>query len=81
MITFNDGRRWSPICALQGSNCDTRDIENCPMHIHSVTTVRNFGRVVSSPAPGYVMAVGSVGPALAPYEDSDTHLSSDAGLT
>ena len=27
------------------------------------------------------MAVGSVGPALAPYEDSDTYLSSDAGLS
>ena len=27
------------------------------------------------------MAVGSVGPALAPYEDSATYLSSDAGLT
>ncbi|KAI5891923.1 uncharacterized protein SCHCODRAFT_01094947 [Schizophyllum commune H4-8] len=40
-----------------------------------------LGRVVSSPAPGYVTAVGSVGPALAPYEDSDTHLSSDTGLT
>ena len=46
-----------------------------------MTTPHNFGRVFSSPAPGYVMAVGSVGPALAPYEDSDTYLSSDAGLT
>uniref|UniRef100_D8Q2A4 Vacuolar protein sorting/targeting protein 10 n=1 Tax=Schizophyllum commune (strain H4-8 / FGSC 9210) TaxID=578458 RepID=D8Q2A4_SCHCM len=81
MITFDDGRRWSPIRAPEGSNCDTRDIENCALHLHSVTTPHNFGRVFSSPAPGYVMAVGSVGPALAPYEDSDTYLSSDAGLT
>ncbi|KAL1737975.1 Sialidase [Schizophyllum fasciatum] len=81
MITFDDGRRWAPIRAPEGSDCNPRDVENCALHLHSVTTPHNFGRVFSSPAPGYVMAVGSVGPSLAPYEDSDTYLSSDAGLT
>ncbi|KAL1739742.1 hypothetical protein HDZ31DRAFT_68627 [Schizophyllum fasciatum] len=68
MITFDNGRWWSPTRAPQGSSCNTSKIENCALHIHSVTTLHNFGRVFSSPAPGYVMAVGSV----APYEDSDT---------
>jgi hypothetical protein len=69
----------------------------CSLHVHAVTTPHNYGRVFSSTAPGYVMAVGSVGETLAPYgkrearhpltpsadklEDCDTFLSSDAGLT
>jgi hypothetical protein len=39
----------------------------CSLHVHSVTTPHNYGRVFSSTAPGYVMAVGSVGDTLAAY--------------
>lgn len=46
-----------------------------------MTDLHNYGKVFSSTAPGFVMAVGSVGDYLQPYEDCDTFLSTDAGLT
>ncbi|KAG2012263.1 signal sequence binding protein [Coprinopsis cinerea AmutBmut pab1-1] len=87
MITFDDGRRWQPLRAPprddEGNriNCDPSDSEKCALHLHSVTTPHNYGRIFSSPAPGLVMGVGTVGPHLGSYEDSDTFLSTDAGLT
>ena len=50
------------------------------MHLHSVTLPHNFGRVFSSPVPGFVMGVGSIGEYLQPYEDCSTFLSIDGGL-
>ena len=41
----------------------------------------NLGHIFSSPAPGLVMGVGSIGPYLRPYEECDMFLSVDAGLT
>lgn len=87
LITFNDGSSWAamkgPSKDIDGNNigCDTSDLETCSLHLHSVTTPHNFGRIFSSPAPGYVMGVGSVGEFLQPYGESDTFLSTDAGLT
>ena len=46
-----------------------------------MTAPHNVGRVFSSAAPGVLMAVGSVGPALRPYGECDTFVSADAGLT
>ncbi|KAL0567823.1 vacuolar protein sorting/targeting protein PEP1 [Marasmius crinis-equi] len=69
-ITFDDGRKWDPL------RTDSREL-----HLHSVTTPHNFGRIFSSPAPGLVMGVGSVSPYLKPYEQCDTWLSTDAGLS
>jgi hypothetical protein len=43
--------------------------DKCSLHLHSVTAPHNFGRIFSSPAPGIVMGVGSVGETLLPYED------------
>ena len=57
------------------------DDNDCSLHLHSVTVPHNFGRVFSSPAPGFVMGVGSIGDFLQPYEDCDTFLSTDAGIT
>ncbi|KIM90139.1 hypothetical protein PILCRDRAFT_811868 [Piloderma croceum F 1598] len=87
MITFDDGGSWSPIRApttdSEGKRvpCDTADLSACSLHLHSVTAPHNFGRIFSSPAPGFVMGVGSIGPYLKPYEESDTFLSDDAGLS
>ena len=61
--------------------CDVNDLDNCSLHLHSVTNPHNFGRIFSSPAPGFVMGVGSVGKSLGAYEDGDTFLSTDAGLS
>lgn len=87
LITFDDGSTWSPIRAPstdsggQRVQCKPDDVDICSLHLHSVTTPHNFGRIFSSPAPGFVMAVGSIGKSLLPYEESDTFMSSDGGLT
>jgi hypothetical protein len=68
---------------MHGKNigCDTSDLNACSLHLYSVTQPHNYGRVFSSTAPGFVMGVGNVGPHLLPYEECDTFLSLDAGLT
>ncbi|KAL6301716.1 hypothetical protein BKA93DRAFT_738184 [Sparassis latifolia] len=85
-ITFDDGRTWSRLMPPSYDNegrriqCNPAD-DSCSLHLHSVTIPHNFGRVFSSPAPGFVMGVGSIGPSLLPYEECDTFLSTDAGVT
>lgn len=85
-ITFDDGSTWRrlvpPNVDVDGNaiGCDPTDEEICSLHLHSVTNPHNFGLVFSSPAPGFVIGVGSVGPHLQPYELCDTFLSTDAGL-
>ncbi|KAH9479087.1 vacuolar protein sorting/targeting protein PEP1 [Psilocybe cubensis] len=87
LITFNDGRQWTPLAPpkedVDGKKigCDTSDPDHCSLHLHSVTAPHNFGRIFSSPAPGFVMGVGSVGESLLPYTDSDTFLSTDGGVS
>ncbi|KAJ3714865.1 vacuolar protein sorting/targeting protein 10 [Lentinula guzmanii] len=86
VATFDDGSNWSPLLPpsydSDGSriNCNPGD-DDCALHLWSVTAPHNFGRIFSSPAPGIVMGVGSIGKTLLPYEDCDTFLSTDAGLT
>ncbi|KAF8196799.1 Oligoxyloglucan reducing end-specific cellobiohydrolase [Mycena galopus ATCC 62051] len=87
VITFDDGSTWHPIRAPstdssgQRVSCNPDDADTCSLHLHSVTNPHNFGRIFSSPAPGFVMAVGSIGNSLAPYEESDTFLSTDGGIS
>lgn len=87
LITYDDGSSWSP---LKGPSrdmherpyrCNDNDINTCSLHLHSVSTPHNFGRVFSSTAPGYVLGVGSVSEYLYDYENSDTYFSNDAGQT
>lgn len=54
---------------------------DCSLHLHSITNPHNLGRIFSSPAPGLLFAVGSVGSYLLPYDECDTFMSSDAGVT
>ncbi|KAJ7436099.1 vacuolar protein sorting/targeting protein 10 [Mycena galericulata] len=87
MITFDEGSSWAPLRAPskdssgQRMACNADDVETCYLHLHSITTPHNFGRIFSSPAPGVVVAVGSIGKFLLPYEESDTFLSTDGGVT
>ncbi|EPQ27080.1 uncharacterized protein PFL1_05364 [Pseudozyma flocculosa PF-1] len=87
MITFDDGSHWHPLrapavdAAGKRTACDPNDAERCSLHLYSVTSLHNTGRVFSSTAPGFVMGVGSVGRRLLPYEECDTFLSTDAGRT
>ena len=84
-ITLDDGSHWqslkAPSIVSQGRKveCDTEQLSSCSLHLHSVTELRNYGRVFSSTAPGIVMGVGSIGPYLMPYDECDTFISTDAG--
>ena len=85
-VTFDDGSNWAPIRAPDKDSsgndiaCDRNHPSKCSLHLYSVTNPHNFGRVFSSPAPGFVLGVGSVGDRLLPYDKCDTFLSTDAGL-
>ncbi|KAL8701699.1 MAG: hypothetical protein Q9201_004762 [Fulgogasparrea decipioides] len=69
-ISFDDGRTFKDLKA---------DKKN--LHLHSVTEMKNIGRVFSSPAPGLIMGVGNTGKYLKSYEEGDLWVSDDAGLT
>lgn len=78
-VTFL-GRSWDPLNPPSDSDCRSPSRDICALHLYSVSTPHNYGRVFSSAAPGLVMGVGSVGTHLRPYEECDTYLSRDAGL-
>ncbi|PYH84716.1 vacuolar protein sorting/targeting protein 10 [Aspergillus uvarum CBS 121591] len=69
-ISFDDGRTFQPL-----------KVGDKHLHLHSVTTFANIGRVFSSPAPGVVMGVGNTGDSLKKYNDGDLFVSDDAGVT
>ncbi|KAK4170301.1 hypothetical protein QBC43DRAFT_295153 [Cladorrhinum sp. PSN259] len=69
-ITFDDGRTFEKITA-----------DGDRLHLHSVTELRNVGRVFSSPAPGLVMGVGNTGDYLESYPKGNLYVSDDAGKT
>ena len=86
VITYDDGSSWEPIhppekdMHNQNFKCSpTSTKDRCSLHLHSVSTPHNIGRVFSSTAPGYVIGVGSVGEYLEDYENSDLFISTDAG--
>jgi hypothetical protein len=87
LATFDDGSNWAPIKAPSQDSagndigCDPTHPSKCSLHLHSVTSPHNVGRIFSSPAPGFVIGVGSVGDRLLSYEQCDTFLSTDAGVT
>ncbi|KAK2741784.1 vacuolar protein sorting/targeting protein PEP1 [Myotisia sp. PD_48] len=69
-ISFDDGRTFQPLKAGEKD-----------LHLHSVTELKNAGRVFSSPAPGLIMGVGNTGSELKKYNDGDLYVSNDAGIT
>ncbi|KAI3632421.1 hypothetical protein MIR68_009527 [Amoeboaphelidium protococcarum] len=91
-ISYDDGSYWRfinpPLKDVKGKpfKCLTDGggsipNEKCALHLHSVTSVKNVGRVFSdAAAPGIIMGVGNVGDYLQEYDDCDTFVSSDGGL-
>ncbi|KAI2397178.1 vacuolar protein sorting/targeting protein PEP1 [Ophidiomyces ophidiicola] len=69
-ISFDDGRTFHDVKAGDKK-----------LHLHSITHIRNSGRVFSSPAPGLVMGVGNVGDSLKQYDECDLYVSDNAGIT
>jgi hypothetical protein len=70
-ISFDDGRTWKDM-TVGGKD---------KLHLHSITTMPNGGKVFSSPAPGLVMGIGNTGDQLISYNEGDLYVSDDAGLT
>ncbi|KAJ7679781.1 vacuolar protein sorting/targeting protein 10 [Mycena rosella] len=80
LIPFDDGASWAPIRAplVRGaSGCNPDDTEFCSLHLHLPT----IPQYTASLVPGVLVAVGSLGRFLLPYEDCETFLSTDGGVT
>ena len=75
--------QWVYLSVFRLSSHDINIISQaCALHIHGYTERKDPRATYSTPSvPGLLMAVGNVGLQLAPYRDSDTFLSRDAGFT
>ncbi|KAL4783874.1 hypothetical protein BJX76DRAFT_328747 [Aspergillus varians] len=69
-ISFDDGRTFQSL-----------KVDGETLHLHSVNSDTNLGRVFSSPAPGLVMGIGNTGTHLGAYSEGNLYVSDDAGLT
>ncbi|KAG0173404.1 vacuolar protein sorting/targeting protein PEP1 [Apophysomyces sp. BC1034] len=83
-MSFDDGATWNGIKNVK--NSEGRDMpcsdHECTLHMHSVTTPHNNGQVFSSnTAVGVMMGVGNFGRNLLEYDECDTFLSVDGGLS
>ncbi|KAG1467598.1 hypothetical protein G6F56_004322 [Rhizopus delemar] len=83
-ISFDDGGSWKDITTVRdmgGSKMRCHDNE-CVLHLHSVTSNHNLGQIASSQtAVGVLMGVGNYGSSLLSYDECDTFLSTDGGIT
>lgn len=83
-MSFDDGASWKELAAVKdmnGNNMKCSDKE-CALHLHSVTSNHNAGQVSSAEsAVGVMMGVGNYGANLLEYDECDTFLSDDYGLT
>ncbi|KAF9114475.1 vacuolar protein sorting/targeting protein PEP1 [Mortierella sp. AM989] len=87
-ITFEAGASWQyimpPNTGADGRqhSCTPNTDGSCNLHLHSVTSAKVAPPIFSSKAaPGVVMGVGNVGSYLLPWEECDTYLSEDGGIT
>ena len=88
LITYNDGASWNSLAApardMHNNTYECRgaanNTETCSLHLHFFSGGYDFIDTPPTP-PGFIMAVGSVSKTLLDYEQSDTYLSRDAGIT
>ncbi|KAK4035173.1 CPY receptor [Parachaetomium inaequale] len=86
-ITHNDGAQWAYLSTPSNDEfgkfpCQSRGDDKCALHLHGYTERRLRGKTYSSEsAVGIMFAWGNVGDALGPRKDSDTFMTTDAGLT
>ncbi|KAL5527924.1 hypothetical protein ACEPAG_6725 [Sanghuangporus baumii] len=87
-ISFDDGSTWRCLTpSLEDASiariaCNPNDEKTCSLHFHRPTRAKFVfnrreaeGSGISSPAPGVLIRVGSIGSHLASYEDCDTFIS------
>ncbi|KAJ6487924.1 hypothetical protein C8R45DRAFT_1074424 [Mycena sanguinolenta] len=84
-ITRDDGGTWKILMPPRkdslGNEYDCQ-WTSCALHIHGYTERANPYATYTSPSiVGVIIAAGNVGEYLGPYDQSDTFLSRDAGLT
>jgi hypothetical protein len=85
ILKYFAGGTWKPLTPpsldSDGNRYKCRNTA-CTLHLHGYTTRSTPEVTYSSWAIiGVIIAVGNVGESLAPYDQSDTFLSRDAGLT
>ncbi|KAI7866898.1 hypothetical protein BDF14DRAFT_1808956 [Spinellus fusiger] len=83
-MSFDDGSTWQSIRKVMDAEGQTLPCtrSECLLHLHSVTSLHNNGQVFSSAsAVGVMMGVGSYGEYLLEYDECDTYLSVDGGLS
>ncbi|RFU25853.1 hypothetical protein B7463_g10489, partial [Scytalidium lignicola] len=83
VITHNDGAEWDYLPVPTGKKFDCKgSLEECSLNIHGYTERTDKSHTFSSAsAIGLVLGVGNVGFTLTPYNDGDTFMSTDAGIT
>jgi photosystem II stability/assembly factor-like uncharacterized protein len=88
MLTHDDGSDWAylpcPEKNLDGHayNCDKNDLSKQSLHLHSYTERSDPRDTFSSPsAVGLMIGVGNVGEHLGLYNEGDTFLTADGGIT
>ena len=84
-ISHNDGGSWQrltpPVRDSNGAPYPCNDVK-CSLHVHGYTERTDPRATYSSPSVvGLMLAVGNVGESLAPYTESDTFLTRNAGFT
>ena len=84
-ISHNDGGSWQrltpPLRDSTGSPYACNDVK-CNLHLHGYTERTDPRATYSSPSVvGLMLAVGNVGESLAPYKESDTFITRNAGFT
>lgn len=88
MITHDDGSTWSylrcPEKDLDGksSSCDADDLSKRSLHLHGYTERKDPRDTFSSPsAVGLMIGVGNVGEYLGLYNEGNTYMTKDGGVT
>jgi hypothetical protein len=91
LVFFNNtesicaGGTWKPLMPPAVDSLGNKyecQTTTCALHVHGYTERSDPRATYSSPSiVGLIMAVGNVGEYLAPYDQSDTFLSRDAGVT
>lgn len=88
MISHNDGADWALLAPPEKDvdnkkySCTGTKLEKCSLHLHGYTERSDPRETYSSPtAVGLMMGVGNVGEFLGLYEEGDTFLTSDGGIT
>lgn len=88
-ISHNDGAEWAYLPPPEKDSEDKKfecssgkGDEKCALHIHGYTERKDHRKTFSSAgAVGLMFGWGNVGPYLGKLEDSDTYMTTDAGIS